>query len=106
MLGAIQKAAHSKMLQLALRSVAVDISETGGALTANARAEMRTADGVQKAKSLLDGLRTLASLSDDPDAKLLLDGVTVTTNGLAVELVARLPIDQATKLIQSHHHHK
>jgi hypothetical protein len=102
LLGAIQKAAHSKMLQLALRSVAVDVGESGGLVTATARAEMRTADAVQKAKGILDGLHALASFSDEPMVKTLLDGVTVTTNGLALEVVARLPVADLTKVMHNH----
>lgn len=102
LLNMIQKHAHSKMLQLSPRSVAVDVGEIAGALTATARAEMRTADAVQKAKSILDGLQALATLSDDPMARTLLDGVTVTTNGLSVEVVAKLPLAVVTKIIQNH----
>jgi hypothetical protein len=106
LLGAIQKAAHSKMMQLALRSVAVDVGESAGMVTATAHAEMRTADSVQKAKSILDGLTALASLSDDPMAKTLIDGVTVTTTATGIEIVAKLPVAVLTKVIQNHHHHK
>ncbi|TMQ05367.1 MAG: hypothetical protein E6J90_30155 [Deltaproteobacteria bacterium] len=107
MLGAIQKHAHSKVLQLGLRSVAIDVSESGGMLVANARAEMRSADAVQKARSILDGLRALASLSDEPAAGALVDGITVTSNGLSIDVVARLPVSQIIPMIQAHHgHHK
>jgi hypothetical protein len=106
LLGAISKVAQAKVLQLGLRSLVVDVGEASGMLTANVRGEMRSADAVQKAKSILDGLRTLASLSDEPAARTLLDGVTVTTNGLAIEIVCRLPVAEVTKLIQQHHHHK
>ena len=101
LLGAIQKSAHSKVLQLAIRSVAVDVGERAGMVTANARAEMGSADAVQKAKSILDGLRTLASLSDDVAARSLIDAVTVTTNGLALEVVAKLPVAELAKAIKS-----
>jgi hypothetical protein len=104
LLSSIQKTAHSKMLQLALRSVAVDVSESAGQLTATAHAEMRSADAVQKATSILEGLRAMASLSDDPMAHTLLDGVTVTSNGNAVEVVAKLPVSEIAKVI--HHHAK
>jgi len=102
LLGAISKSAHSKVLQLAIRSVVIDVGETAGQLTANARAEMGSADALQKAKSILDGLRALGSLSSD-DAVLhaLLDGVTVTSTGLALEVVAKLPVAELAKLIQS-----
>ncbi|HEX8110964.1 MAG TPA: hypothetical protein VF516_24695 [Kofleriaceae bacterium] len=104
LLGAIQKTAHSKMLQLGLRSVVIDISEIAGQLTATAHAEMRSADAVQKATSMLEGLRAMASLSDDPRAQTLVDGVTVTGNGNAVEVVAKLPVGEVVKAI--HHHAK
>ncbi|HEY0483062.1 MAG TPA: hypothetical protein VGD37_36325 [Kofleriaceae bacterium] len=106
LLGAISKVAHAKVLQLGLRSLAVDVGEASGMLTANARGEMRSADALQKAKSILDGLRALASLSDEPAARTLLDGVTVTTNGLAIEIVCRIPVAEVTKMIQHHHHPK
>ena len=103
LLGAIQKSAHSKMLQLALRSVVIDVGETAGMVTANAHAEMRSADALQKARSILDGLRAMASLSDDPMAKTLLDGITVTTSGLALEVVAKLPVAEVVKAIHDNH---
>jgi hypothetical protein len=103
LLGAIQKTAHSKMLQLGLRSVVLDVSEAAGQLTATAHAEMRSADAVQKATSMLEGLRAMASLSDDPMAQTLIDGVTVTGNGNAVEVVAKLPVTAIATVIQNHH---
>src|SRR5437763_98921 len=60
LLNALQKTAHSKMLQLGLRSVVVDVSEAAGQLTATVHAEMRSADAVQKATSMLEGLRAMA----------------------------------------------
>jgi len=109
LLGAIQKSAHSKVLQLGLRSLVVDVGETAGTVTASARAEMRSADALQKGKSILEGLRAMASLSDDPGARTLLDGVTVTTNGLALEVVAKLSVGDIAKAIHTakragHHH--
>lgn len=101
LLGAIQKSVHSKVLQLALRSLVVDVGESAGLVTANARAEMRSADAVQKARSIVEGLRALASLSDEPAARTLLDGMTVTTNGLALEVAAKLPVSEVAKVIQS-----
>jgi hypothetical protein len=106
LLGAIQKTAASKMLQLGLRTVVVDVGEAAGQLTATAHAEMRSADAVQKATSILDGLRAMASLSDDPMAHTLVDGVTVTSNGNAVEIVAKLPVAMIATAIQHHHHTK
>ena len=81
------------MLQLSLRSLVIDVSEAAGVVTASARAEMRSADAVLKAKSILDGLRALASLSDDPNAKGLLDGLTVTSNGLTLEVAERCNVE-------------
>jgi len=101
LLGAIQKSAHSKVLQLAIRSLVVDVGEAAGMVTANARAEMGSADALAKAKSIVDGLRTLASLSDDAAARSLLDAVTVTTNGLALEVVAKLPVAELAKTIHA-----
>jgi hypothetical protein len=103
LLNSIQKTAHSKMLQLALRSLVVDVGESAGQLTATAHAEMRSADAVQKATSILEGVRAMASLSDDPMAQKVLDGVTVTSNGNAVEVVAKLPVSDVAKVIQHHH---
>jgi hypothetical protein len=101
LLGAIQKSAHSKVLQLAIRSLVVDVGEAAGMVTANARAEMGSADALAKAKSIVDGLRALASLSDDAAARALLDAVTVTTNGLALEVVAKLPVAELAKTIHA-----
>lgn len=102
LLDSLHKTAHSKMLQLALRSVVIDVSEIAGQLTATAHAEMRSADAVQKATSMLEGLRAMASLSDDPRAQALLDGVTVTSNGNAVDVVAKLPVSEVAKAIHNH----
>ena len=99
-LGAIQKSAHSKVLQLGLRSVVVDVGEAGGQVTASARAEMKSVDALQKARSILDGLRSLASLSDEPAAHTLVDAVTVTASGLTLEVAARLPVTEIAKVIQ------
>lgn len=101
LLGAIQKSAHSTVLQLAIRTVAVDVGETAGMVTASARAEMGSADALQKAKGIVDGMRTLASLSDDAAARALLDSVTVTTNGLALEVAAKLPVAEFAKTIHA-----
>jgi hypothetical protein len=103
MLSAIQKHAHAKLLQLSLRSLAVDVGESAGLVTASVRAEMRSADAVQKAKSILDGLRALASLSDEAGARKLLDAVTVTSNGLTLEVTARMPAAEVAKAINDHH---
>lgn len=101
-LNAIQKSAHSRVLQLAIKTIVVDVGEAAGSVTVNARAEMGSADALQKAKSILDGLRALASLSVPPELRALLDGVTVTANGLALEIVAKLPVTELTKAIESH----
>jgi hypothetical protein len=101
LLGAIQKSAHAKMLHLAIRSLVVDVGETAGQVTATARAEMRSADALQKGKSILDGLQAMGSLSNNPVAQTVLDGLTVTANGLTLEVVAKLPVAELAKLIQS-----
>jgi hypothetical protein len=101
LLGAIQKSAHAKMLQLAIRSVALDVGETAGMVTANIHAEMRSQDAVQKAKSILDGLHAMASLSGDPRAVALHDAITVSSRGLAVEVTAKLSVGELVKLIHS-----
>ena len=110
-LGAIQKSAHSKVLQLGLRSLVVDIGEAAGLVTASARAEMRSADALQKARSIVDGLRAMASLSDDePAVRTLIDAVTVTASGLTLEVAGKLSVGELARLIQStrdsHPHHK
>jgi len=103
LLGAIQKTAQAKMLQLSMRSLVVDVGESAGQVTATAHAEMGSSDAGQKATSMLEGLRAMASLSDNPMAHTLLDGVTVTNNGNAVEVVARLPASEIARMI---HHTK
>ena len=101
-LRAIHKSADAKLLKLAIRSLAIDVSESGGVLTTNARADMGSNDALLKAKSIIDGMRALASVSADGPVRALLDQVTVTTNGLALELVARAPVAELAKLIASH----
>jgi hypothetical protein len=100
-LGAIQKAAHSKVLKLGLRTLVVDVGETAGTVTANARAEMRSADALQKVKSILEGMRSMGSLSDDPAARALVDAVSVTTNGLTLEIAAKLPVTEIARMIEA-----
>jgi hypothetical protein len=100
-LNAIQKSARSRVLQLAIKSLAVDVGEAAGVVTANARAEMGSAEAVQKARSILDGLRTLASLSDEPGARALIDKVTISVHGLALEVVAKLPVTELVKAIEA-----
>lgn len=101
-LGSIQKVARSKVLQLGLRAVVLDIGEASGQVTASARAELKSADAVQKARSILDGLRTLASLSDEPMVHTLVDGLTVNATGLTLEVAARLPVAELAKIIHDH----
>jgi hypothetical protein len=102
-LGSIQKVAHSKVLQLGLRSVVVDVGEANGQIAASARVEMKSADAVAKARNILDGLRSLASLSDDANARTLIDAVTVTASGLTLEIAARLPVAEIAKAIEHGH---
>jgi hypothetical protein len=102
-LGAIQKSAHAKLMQLSIRSLVVDVGESGGTVTANARAEMRSLDGVDKGKSILEGLRALGSLSGEPRVAALLNGVTVNSRGKTLEVTAKLPVSELVKFIQAHH---
>jgi hypothetical protein len=101
LLNAIQKSARAKMLQLSIRSLVLDVSESAGLVIANVRAEMRSADAVDKGKSILEGLRALGSLSDDARARKLLDGVTITTSGNALEVTAKVPVAEIAKAIPS-----
>lgn len=101
---AVQKSAGAKLLQLGMKQLAIDVSEANGVLVANARAEMGSAEAVTKAKSIVDGMRALASVSAPPPVAALLDQVTVTTTGLAVDVVAKLPVPELAKLIEAHHH--
>lgn len=99
-LGAIQKEAQAKLLQLGVRSMVLDVSEAGGVLVANAHADMGTADALAKAKSILDGVRAFAQVSAPEPVRALLDGVTVSTSGLALDVVAKVPVAQLAKLIE------
>lgn len=96
----IQKKAQSKLLQLAIRSVDLDIGESAGVLTASARALMGTAEALQHAKGLLEGLRAVGALSGEPELKQLIDRVTMSTNGLTLEITAKLPVAQLAKMIE------
>lgn len=101
LLGKIQQTASSKLMKLSAKSLVVDISEGGGQVTAVARAEMKSADALQKAKSIADGLRALGTLSDEPQLKVLLDGVTVTTTGLFLEVTAKAAAADLAKLVNT-----
>jgi hypothetical protein len=99
-LGAIKKSARARVLQLGLRSLVLDAGEAGGFVTATARAEMDSPEAVQKAKTILDGARTMASLSDEPSARSLLDGVSVTSTGTTLVVSAKLPVAEAARWIR------
>jgi hypothetical protein len=101
MLGAIGKVTQSRLMQLNPRSLAVDVGEVGGTVTANAHVELRTADAVEKARGIIEGLRALASLSDDAQARTLLNGVSVSTRGMALDIAAKLPVADLVALIHS-----
>lgn len=102
-LNSIQKHAQSKVLQLGLRTLVLDVGESAGQITATARAEMKSVDAVDKAKSIVEGLRVLASLSDEPQARQLIDAVTVTSSGQTIEVAGKLAVADLAKLIQSSH---
>jgi hypothetical protein len=99
-LDGIQKSANAKLLKLAIKSIVLDVGETAGVLTATAHAEMGTAEALEKARSILEGLRAMASLSDEPAARALLDDVTITANGLALDVVAKVPVARIAKMIE------
>lgn len=98
-LGAIQKSAHAKVLQLGLRSLVLDAGESGGDVTARARAELASAEAVQKARTILDGVRVMASLSD-PSLQALLDAVTVSASGLTLTVSAKLSVAEVARRIR------
>jgi hypothetical protein len=102
-LNAIQKHAQSKVLQLGLRTLVLDVGEAAGQVTATARAEMKSTEAVDKAKSIVEGLRALASLSDEPQARQLIDAVTVTSSGQTLEVAGKLAVADLAKLIQASH---
>lgn len=101
LLGKIQQSAKSKLMRLSAKSLVVDVSEGGGQVTAVARVEMKSADALQKARSIADGLRALGSLSDEPGVKVLLDGVTVSTSGLFLEVTAKVAVADLAKLVHT-----
>src|SRR5262249_40123821 len=96
-LNGIKKAAQAKLLQLAIRSIVMDVGETAGIVTATAHAELGSAEGLQKAKSILEGLLAMASLSNDPTVRSIFDDVTITASGLALEVVAKVPVEVIAK---------
>lgn len=100
LLGKIQRNAKSRLMQLSAKSLVVDVSEGGGQVTATARAEMTTADALRNAKSIVEGLRALGSLSDEPGVATLLDGVSVSTKGLVLEVNAKAAVADLAKLIR------
>ena len=103
LLGAMQGAVQSKLLQLGLRSLVLDVGEAGGMITASARADLRTAEAVAKARSILEGLRAMASLADEPEVRMLVDGLTLTTTGQTLEVNAKIPVAEVAKAVQQHH---
>ncbi len=100
-LGGIQKSAQAKLLQLAIRSIVMEVGESAGVVTATAHAEMGNTEALEKAKSILEGLRAMATFSGDPSARALLDDVTITTNGLGLDVVVKVPVAKITQAIDS-----
>jgi hypothetical protein len=106
LLNDLSKTSHSKLMQLGARSIVIDAGESGGVVAANARAELTSNDALAKAKTIIEGMRALASLSDEPGAKQLVNGVTVSTNGLTLEIAGRWAVaDLKTAIEHAHEHH-
>jgi hypothetical protein len=103
LLGDLSKTSSSKLMQLGAKSIVIDASEAAGVVTANARLELASADALAKAKTILDGMRALASMSDEPGVKRLIDGVAVSTNGTSLAVVARWPVADLKALIEHAH---
>jgi hypothetical protein len=101
-LGDLSKVSPSKFMQLGAKSIVIDAGEAGGVVTANARVEVTSADALAKAKSIVEGMRALASLSDEPGAKQLINGITVSTSGLSLAVAARWPVADLKGLINAH----
>jgi hypothetical protein len=97
----IQGSTQSKIMQLPMKSMQLDMTETGTILLGNLHAEMANAEAAAKAKSILDGLVAFASLSDDDDVKALVSDVVVTTSGLDVDVVAKLSEARLVKMTGS-----
>jgi len=108
MLGAVSKTSHSKLMQLGAKSIVIDVGENAGIVSANVHADLSTADALAKAKSIVEGMRAMASLSDEPGVKKLLDGVNISASGLALEITGRWAVADVKDLIaHAHeHHHK
>jgi hypothetical protein len=98
-LGKIQRSASSRLMKLAARTIVIDVAESGSHLVASARAEMASADALQTAKSIAEGVRALASFADDPRVVALVNGVSVTAAGLTLEVSAKAPVAELAKLI-------
>jgi len=108
MLGSVSKTSYSKLMQLGAKSIVIDVSESAGVVSANVHADLSTADALAKAKSIVEGMRAMASLSDEPGVKKLLDGMNISTNGLALEITGRWAVADVKELIEHAHekHHK
>jgi hypothetical protein len=108
LLGEVSKTSHSKLMQLGAKSIVIDVGENAGVVSANVHADLSTADALAKAKSIVEGMRAMASLSDEPGAKKMLDGVNVSTSGLALEITGRWAVADVKDLIEHAHeqHHK
>ena len=100
-LSTIQKSARAKILQLPIKSLVIYVGESSGVVTAAARAEMGSADALQKAKGIVEGLHALASFSDDASARALLDHVTIAASGLALDVVVSVPVTDLASAIES-----
>ena len=100
----IKKEASSRTLQIDMRSLVIDAREVGGQLTLELRAGMSSADGPQKAKSVVEGVRALMSLADDPDAaklRPLLDRLKVEARGTTLEVTFQMKTTELMKIVES-----
>lgn len=98
----IKKGASSTMMQVDMRSLLIDAAETRGKVAMHVRAEMTTVDAPQKAKSVLEGLRALASLADEAkQVRPLLDRLRVTTRGKTLEVALDMPASELVKVLES-----
>ena len=100
----IKKEASSRTMQIDMRSLVIDARETGGELTLELRAGMSSAEGPQKAKSVVEGLRALMSLADDPEAvklRPLIDRLKVEARGTTLEVTFQMKTAELMKIVES-----
>ncbi|MGE0550372.1 MAG: hypothetical protein AB7R00_25125 [Kofleriaceae bacterium] len=98
----VSQSAQSATLKSELSSFAMTIAEVNAELRANATADVATEAGAQQIKSVVEGVRALAALSDDAKQFApLLDKLQITVKGKRIDVAMAIPSRELIKLLKA-----